>query len=98
MISLGKSIRSKVIAIILLMSTAALTVGMIGVGINYYNSTKQAMILNAETQATLLANNAAVPLSLGSVDLLDNVLESAVLGGEFGAAIFDNLGNILATR
>ena len=47
------------------MSTAALTVGMIGVGINYYNSTKQAMILNAETQASLLASNAAVPAQFG---------------------------------
>ena len=98
MIKWGNSIRSKLIVVILMMSAGSLGVGMIGVGINYYNTTKQALIADAETQASLLANSALVPASLGDEEQLKRILQSAVLSGEFGAAVFDNTGHILAVR
>ncbi|TQV88992.1 EAL domain-containing protein [Aliikangiella coralliicola] len=98
MINLGQSIRSKLIAIILLMSAGSLAVGMLGIGVNYYQTSQEALIADAETQAGLLATNAAVPVSLGSKEVLKKVLNSAVLSGQFGAAIFDNTGHIMAVR
>ncbi|TQV74675.1 EAL domain-containing protein [Aliikangiella marina] len=96
MINFGNSIRSKLIIVILLVSAGALGIGMIGLGISYYNTTKQAFIADAETQANLLSNSARVAASLGDEEQLKLVLKSATLRSEFGAAAFDNTGNILA--
>jgi len=94
----GHSIRARLIAIILVVSAGALAVGMIGVGINYYNTTKQALIADVETQANLLANSAEFAASIGDEVALKSILESAALRGQFGAAVFDNTGRILAVR
>lgn len=96
--NLDNSIRNKLIAVILLVSASALAVGMLGVGINYYQATRDAMIADVETQAALLANTARVPASLADEDSLKRILESAVLNEKFGAAIFDTTGHILALR
>ena len=98
MINWGSSIRSKLIAVILLVTAGALSVGMIGVGVNYYNTTKQSLIADAETQANLLANSARVATSLGDERKLKQVLESAVMQNRFGAAVFDSAGRIMAVH
>lgn len=98
MISWGKSIRSKLIVIMLSVSAASLTIGMISIGINYYQISKSALLADAETQAHLLANNVMVPASFGDQETVQRVLESVVLNGEFGAAVFDNIGRIIAVR
>ena len=98
MIRWGKSIRSKLIIIILSISSGALSVGMIGVGINYYQISRTAMLADAETQAHLLANNVMVATTLGDDKTVKRVLTSMVLNEGFGAAVFDNTGRILAVR
>jgi len=98
MISWGKSIRSKLIIVILSISAAALAAGMIGISINYYQSSRSTLIAEAESQARLLAHNVKVPASIGDRETLKRVLESVVFSGEFGAAVFDSTGKILAVR
>ena len=95
-INWGSSIRAKIITIILLMSTGSLAVGMLSISVNYYQTTQNALIADAETQAKLLANSALVPASLGDRESLKRVLNSAAMTSEFGAAVFDSTGNILA--
>ncbi len=98
MINMGRSIRSKIIAIILFTSVSSLAVGILGIGVNYYKSTQSTMISDAETQAGLIATNAAVPISLGDSMVLKQVLKSAIFDEQFGAAIFDSTKNIVAIR
>jgi len=93
-----RSIRSKLIAIMLVLSMGALSAGMFVVGVSYYNSTKQAMIADAKTQAELLAENAKGVVSFaGFEDQVHNLLRSVRLDSQFAAAIFDFKGTILAT-
>lgn len=94
----GTSIRSKLIAIILTVSTGALLVGMFSIGINYYHSMQATLIGDAKTQAKFLANSAVVPINLADKRALKRVLQSAVLSDEFGAVIFDHTGRIISER
>ncbi|WP_196138787.1 bifunctional diguanylate cyclase/phosphodiesterase [Aliikangiella sp. G2MR2-5] len=98
MINLGRSIRTRLVVIISLISASALAIGMISIGVNFYRTTKDAMIADAETQAAFLATNAAVPISLGGTDVLKQLLGSVNLSGEFGAGIFDSSRALLAVR
>ncbi len=98
MIKPASSIRSRLIAIILTVSTGALSVGMLSIGINYYQTTQTALIADAKTQAKLLAHSAVAPIRRGDEKALTQVLQSALLSGEFGAVIFDNTGRIIAIR
>ncbi|MET1256356.1 EAL domain-containing protein [Aliikangiella maris] len=98
MIAWGTSIRAKLITIILAMTAGALMIGMVGMTINYYQTTQQALVADTETQAQLLANNALVPASLSDEATLKRILQSSVLNDRFGAAVFDNTGNLLALR
>ncbi|WP_444995684.1 EAL domain-containing protein [Aliikangiella sp. IMCC44359] len=98
MIRSGNSLRTKLIVVILIMSTGALFIGMLGVTVNYYQTTQQALIADTETQARLLANNALVPASIGDEETLKRILRSSVLSGNFGAAVFDTTGKLMAVR
>ena len=92
-----RSIRSKLITIMLLISMGALTAGMLLVGISYYNSTRQAMIDDARTQAELLAEGAKGVVSFGGFENQSaELLKSIRLSSDYGAAIFDFKGSILA--
>jgi len=83
-INWGQSIRSKLILVILSVSTTALVVGMLGIGINYYRVSKETLIYDAENQA----DNQA----------LGRVLNGLSLNSEFAAAIFDSTGKLLKKR
>ncbi len=98
MIRWGKSIRTKLIIVILSMSTASLSVGMLSIGINFYQTSKATLIADAETQARLLANNVIVPTSLGDAETVRRILGTVVINEEFGAVVFDNVGRILSVR
>jgi len=98
MIKLGKSIRAKLVIIILTMSAGSLAVGMVSIGINYYQTSKAALIADAESQASLLANNVIVPTSLGDDETVHRILGTVVVNAGFGAAVFDSIGRILSVR
>ncbi|MGX5172814.1 putative bifunctional diguanylate cyclase/phosphodiesterase [Aliikangiella sp. IMCC44653] len=95
---LTRSIKAKLIAVILVTSSSALIIGMLFTGINFYKTTQTALIADAVSQARLLANNSLVPASLQDEDTLVKVLRTAALSEDFGAAVFDATGRILVTR
>lgn len=98
MMKRSKSIRSKIAATILLISGGALGVGMLAIGINYYNISQQAMIENAEMQAQLVAKNTLFSDHLKKPEAISNLLKSVVINAPFSIAVFDNTGQILTRQ
>lgn len=98
MINWHNSIRYNFIIAMLFVSSGALIIGMLGVGINYYNITKNSFIGDVQSQASLFAKSAIVPVSLGDTDRVNDILNSVHLSGEFGSAIFDSTGRILVLK
>jgi diguanylate cyclase len=93
----GQSIRTKLIVIILSITASSLAIGMFVIGINYYQSTKSALIADAEAQASLLGSNLIIPTSLGDDETAKRVLRSAKLNADFGAVVFNSYGRILSS-
>lgn len=96
--TIGRSIRSQLIAIILLVSASALAAGMFSIGFTYYQTTYSSLVADAKNQASLLAHNIKVPMSLGDESTIQQALESLILNDSFGAAVFDETGKIIARR
>lgn len=98
MISWGRSIRSKLVIIILAISGGALILGSASIGVNYYQTTKKAFTADVENQTKLLAEYAMVPASLGDKELLEQAIASVVFRDDFSVVVFDSTGKILASR
>jgi len=92
------SIKNQLLTIILSICTISLTIGMLVIGLNYYDNSKTAMIKNSITQARLLAENAKQSASSEDGKAALQVLKSAVMDNNSSAAIFDSIGNKLAMR
>ncbi len=98
MINWGQSIRSKLILVILSVSTTALVVGMLGIGINYYRVSKETLIYDAENQAKFISNQIVGSVVARDNQALGRVLNGLSLNSEFAAAIFDSTGKLLKKR
>ncbi len=98
MFGIGRSIRTKIIAIILTTSATAFCVGLLAISVNFYNLTQEHLVSDAESKAALIATNAAVPISFADKQLLNQLLQTATFNAEYGIAIFDNTHTILASK
>lgn len=93
-----RSIKNRLVTIILAICVFSLSIGMLVVGIGFYNSSKNAMIADSISQARLLAYHAEIALkSDDPKDILD-VLGRLVMDNQSNAAIFDAIGQKLAVR
>ena len=93
-----RSIKNRLVTIILAICVFSLSIGMLVVGIGFYNSSKNAMISDSISQARLLAYHAEIALeSDDPKDILD-VLGRLVMDEQSNAAIFDAIGQKVAVR
>jgi len=94
----NRSIKNRLITIILGICVLSLSLGMFVVGVGFYNSSKSTMINKSITQAKLLAVHAEKAiLSKDPNDIFD-VLGRSVMDAQSNAAIFDAIGQKLAVR
>jgi len=93
-----RSIKNRLILIILTICISALSMGMLVIGINNHQSNKDAMIKNATSQAKLLADLALEPLLKDEFRAVSSVLQNAFLDSHSSGAIFDPIGQQIAIK
>jgi len=93
-----RSIKNRLILIILTICISALSMGMLVIGINNHQSNKNAMIKNATSQAKLLADLALEPLLKDEFGAVSSVLQNAFLDSQSSGAIFDAIGQQVAIK
>ena len=71
---------------------------MLSIGINNHQAKKQAMILNAQSQAKLLSEQALEPLLNEDLKAVTSILTNAFLESESSGAIFDAIGQQVAIK
>lgn len=92
----GRSIRSRLILLILLVSVGALVIGMLSIGINYYQTSKQILVSEAEDRAIMLSRHMVNKVLTMDEREIQIALDELNHKKEFSAAVFDSTGNILA--
>lgn len=92
------SIKNQLLMIILSICMGSLSVGVLVIGINYYDNNKDVMISDSITQARLLAKHAENAVLLEDRQAALDVLNSAVMDNNSSAAIFGAIGQKLAMR
>jgi len=93
-----RSIKNQLLMIILSICMVSLSVGVLTIGVNYYDNNKDALIADSITLARLLADNAEKAVSDEDKNAALDVLKSAVMDTNSSAAIFDSIGQKLAMR
>jgi len=94
----NRSIKNRLITIILAICVFSLSIGMSVVGIGFYNSSKNALIAESITQARLLAEHAEIAMKSDDPSDIFDVLGRSVMDIQSNAAIFDAIGQKLAVR
>lgn len=94
----NRSIKNRLITIILSICMISLCVGMFTIGVSFYNANKESMITDSITQARLLADHAEAAVISEDPEAVLDILESAVMDIHSSAAIFDAIGHKLAMR
>ena len=94
----NRSIKNRLITIILSVCVVSLCIGMFTIGVSYYNSNKASMIADSITQARLLAEHSEEAILSENHSVLKGILGSAVMDTHSSAAIFDSIGHKLAMR
>ncbi len=93
-----RSIKNRLILIILTICISALSMGMLAIGINNHQLNKDAIIKNATSQAKLLADLALEPLLKDELSSVSSVLQNAFLDSYSSGAIFDAIGQQIAIK
>ncbi|MFT6732049.1 MAG: diguanylate cyclase (GGDEF)-like protein [Polaribacter sp.] len=93
-----RSIKNRLILIILTICISALGLGMLAIGINNHQSKKGAMIKGAISQAQLLSELALEPILNNEFAAVSTVLQNAFLDTRSSGAIFDAIGQQIAIK
>jgi diguanylate cyclase (GGDEF)-like protein len=94
----NRSIKNRLILMMLSICVISLSVGMFSVGVSFYQTNKEGVIADSITKARLLANNAVGAVAFEDPDAIMGVLNSTFMDSGSSAAIFDPIGNKLAMR
>jgi diguanylate cyclase (GGDEF)-like protein len=94
----NRSIKNRLITIILSICMSSLIVGLLAIGISFYNANKELMIADSITQARLLADHAEAAVISENPRDVRRIIDSAVMDIHSSAAIFDAIGQKLAMR
>lgn len=93
-----RSIKNRLISIILSICVVALSTGMFAIGVSFYNANKESMITDSITQARLLAEHAEMAIGVEDSAAIMGILNSTVMDTHSSAAIFDAIGTKLVMR
>ena len=93
-----RSIKNQLLMIILSICIVSLGMGVLVIGINYYQNNKSAMVADSISQAHLLVENVKSSGAINNPEIAQRVLAATVLDDSSGAALFDAIGRKLATR
>lgn len=93
-----RSIKNRLITIILSICMVSLCVGMFTIGVSFYNANKESLIADSITQARLLAEHSEEAVASKEPRAILDILDSAVMDVHSSAAIFDGIGNKLGMR
>jgi len=92
------SIKNQLLAIIISICAVSLILGVLVIGVNFYNNNKIAMIKDSLSQAYLLADNAEKIVRLKNPEAASTLLNSAVFDSNSNAALFDAIGQKIAVK
>lgn len=93
-----KSIKSQLLVIILSICIVSLSLGVFVIGVNYYQTNKHSLIEESISKAMLLAENAKNSFALDDPAIATSVLKNTSMEPHSSAAIFDMIGQMIATR
>ncbi len=93
-----RSIKNRLISIILAICVISLSIGMFTIGVSFYNSSKESLIVDTITQARLLSDHGEEAIRAEDQAAISIVLDGVVIDDNSSAAIFDAIGQRLAMR
>ena len=92
------SIKNRLLSIIISICSVSLSLGMLVIGVNFYETNKSAIISETLSKAYLLASNAEKIVRLKNEKAASVLLKGITLDPLSNAALFDSLGNKLAVK